>query len=284
MKTMDTAPKIKQILDLLPQYDAFIIDIWGVLSDGIQVEPGAIAMLQAMRAQNANICLLSNSPSRKHQIIAQLEGWGIARDLYDHVITSGEATYQMLKTKPDAFYESCADICFELGGSPEHSLVTPDLGIIVTNTPENANFAHIAWSGRDEDATDINAHTAVLEEILKYNLPLICSNPDLVVYIGETLYICPGTIAAQYEAIGGQVRYHGKPHKPVYDWAYDLLDQSDKSKILAIGDSLRTDVAGAVNFGVDVAFNLGGIHREEDISDMLAQASHQPTFIIKGLE
>ena len=102
-----------------------------------------------------------------------------------------------------------------------------------------------------------------LEACIAHRLPMLCANPDLVVLVGERMVTCAGTLAARYEAMGGDVFYHGKPHAPVYDRCLTLMGIADKRRILAVGDSLRTDVAGANAAGIDCALVTGGIHREE---------------------
>ena len=61
--------------------------------------------------------------------------------------------------------------------------------------------------------------------------------------------------------MGGRVRWHGKPHPSVYDSCLGLLGIADRSRILAIGDSLRTDIAGAAKAGIDSLLIAGGDSR-----------------------
>ncbi|HET8725881.1 MAG TPA: HAD hydrolase-like protein, partial [Alphaproteobacteria bacterium] len=93
--------------------------------------------------------------------------------------------------------------------------------------------------------------------------PMVCANPDLIVVVGDAMSICAGALAAHYETLGGRVAYHGKPYAPVYERCFALLGIGDRRRILAVGDSLRTDIAGANQAGIDSLLVTGGIHAEE---------------------
>jgi ribonucleotide monophosphatase NagD (HAD superfamily) len=92
---------------------------------------------------------------------------------------------------------------------------------------------------------------------------MVCANPDLVVMHGGRLALCAGALAKWYEEAGGRVRWHGKPFRSVYDTCLGLLGIADRARILAVGDSLRTDIAGAAGAGIDSLLIAGGIHAEE---------------------
>ena len=102
-----------------------------------------------------------------------------------------------------------------------------------------------------------------LRRSLARDLPMICANPDLVVMHGTKLVLCAGALAEWYENEGGKVRWHGKPYRSVYDSCLALLGITDRSRVLAVGDSLRTDIAGAAAAGLDSLFVIGGIHADE---------------------
>jgi HAD superfamily hydrolase (TIGR01459 family) len=109
----------------------------------------------------------------------------------------------------------------------------------------------------------VETYRTFLDEGLRRNLPMICANPDLIVMRGDDMEICAGALALDYEQKGGNVRWHGKPHPEVYRSCFDLLEGIAPSRIAAIGDSLRTDVAGAEASGISSIFIAGGIHGEE---------------------
>ncbi len=283
---------IKGVSDIINTYDHFILDIFGVVHDGIHPFPGTIEALEYLKNSGKQICLLSNSPRRAGGAAQQMKTMGIGRDLYDHIVTSGEATYHALKERPDAFHQNCGHDCWFIGtGLMFEMLDGLDLNIL--DGPEGASFILNAAPGADDGYE--KSLDAPLKAAIKMGLPMICSNPDLVVNIGDTQYLCAGTYAAAYEGKGGKVVYHGKPHAPVYERCHALLGRPEKSKVVAIGDSLHTDIAGANGFGIDSVFNLVGIHWEEvqldhapgeadlaKIEAMLEEQHHKPTYTMAG--
>ena len=97
---------------------------------------------------------------------------------------------------------------------------------------------------------------------------MICANPDVVVERGDKLVYCAGAIADPYAAAGGEVIYAGKPYRPIYEQALALAEAArggpvQRHRLLAIGDSVRTDLKGAAVFGIDCLFVTAGIHAEE---------------------
>ena len=104
--------------------------------------------------------------------------------------------------------------------------------------------------------------------MLARKLYMVCGNPDLVVERGDKLVYCAGAIADLYAELGGEVLYAGKPHRPIYDAALARIAAARgaaiaNARVLAIGDSIRTDLAGAAALGIDGVFITRGIHAEE---------------------
>jgi len=270
---------LRQITD---DYDHFILDIFGVLHDGIEPFTDTVATLRALKNKGKQICLLSNSPRLADGAAGQMKTMGIARDLYDHILTSGEATHYALKERPDAFHQSCGDQCWFIGNHIVAEVFT-GLEIDLLDTPKGASFILNSIPG-----TAPPQRAAFIEELktaLDKDMPMICSNPDLIVHIGDELYECAGTFAKIYADMGGTVVYHGKPHAPVYERCFELLGKPDKSRICAVGDSLHTDIAGANGFGIDGILNLAGIHREEITPEALERLNdqpHLPRYVVNG--
>jgi len=280
------------ISPLARHYDYFIIDIFGVIHDGIRPFPGTINCLKQLNDMGKEICLLSNSPKRAEGAAAQMKAMGISGKLFHHVVTSGEATYSALENRSDEFHQSCGRDCWFIGPRAMAAMLD-GLGLNLVDGPEKASFILNAIPGTEPSMVEILMRQ--METAKAHDLPMICANPDLVVNIGEKQYECAGTFARHYEEIGGRVLYHGKPHKPVYERCHELFGRPDKSRIIALGDSLHTDIAGANRFGIDSALNLVGIHSEEmhmdhdptqadeaKILKVLADQPHQPTHILTG--
>lgn len=280
-------PLISGLHDIAARYDCFILDIFGVIHDGIRPFEGTVRTLEALKEHGKDVCLLSNSPRRVAGATGQMQGMGIARDLYDHAVTSGEATYQALKHRDEALGDDCWFI-----GTAGVSEIIDGVGLNLVDGPEDASFILNSIPGTEASAVEVLKKQ--LQTAADKSLPMICANPDLVVNIGRTQHQCAGTFAAYYEEIGGRVVYHGKPHSPVYEMCYELLGRPDKARVCAVGDSFHTDIAGANSFGIDSAMNLVGIHYEEILSagridarkmhDMLASASTHPTYLLAGFD
>ncbi|MBP2233349.1 HAD superfamily hydrolase (TIGR01459 family) [Azospirillum agricola] len=290
MADIQQLPGIASVID---RYDGFILDLWGVLHDGERAYPGVPDCLDRMKAAGKTICLLSNAPRRTAGVIAKLDGMGLGRDRYHHVMTSGEAAYEALRDRDDPWHAALGRRLYHIG--PERDTdVFEGLGYSVAATPDEADF--VMNTGIVVFGETLADYQPQLDACRHANLPMICANPDLIVMVGPQMVICAGTLAARYEAMGGDVRQHGKPHAPVYDRCLKLMGLGDKSRILAVGDSLRTDVAGANAAGLDVALVTAGIHQEElggaawgeavdpvNLRAIADASGHVPTYAIPSL-
>jgi HAD superfamily hydrolase (TIGR01459 family) len=245
---------------LAPAYDGFILDLWGCLHDGFKPFPGVVDGLERLIAAGKRICILSNAPRRAAGVIQRMSEIGIRSGLYHHVMSSGEETWQHLAHRPDDFYRALGRACFHIGPRRDDGMLE-DVGLRPVTEIAAADFIlNTGPWGWEERATH---YEAVMQAARARNLPMICANPDLVVQHGGRVAICAGTLAQRYEALGGRVRWHGKPFAAVYETCFALLEIADRARILAVGDSLRTDIAGANGVGIDSLLVAGGIHAEE---------------------
>ncbi|HLI20196.1 MAG TPA: TIGR01459 family HAD-type hydrolase [Stellaceae bacterium] len=253
-------PVLPGIAGIIDRYDAVILDVWGVLHDGAKPFPGVLDALRRLRAVGKATLVLSNAPRRAEPVAKRIAEVGIARDLYDHIHTSGEETWQHLYRRDDAFHAALGRACYHIAPSRE-SDVLDGLDLERVDDIAAAEFIHNTgpW-GWDEN---VDGYEEMLQAARRRDLPMVCANPDLVVHHLGRRAICAGTIAQRYEAIGGKVRWHGKPYPGVYKQALDKLGIADPKRILGIGDSLRTDIAGANAAGIDAIVVAGGIHYEE---------------------
>ena len=283
----DNPPLINGVHEIAERYDAFILDIFGVIHDGIRPFPGTIKCLQAMKEMGKATCLLSNSPRRVSGAVSQMEMMGISSSLFDHAVTSGEATYQALTNRDEALGNDCWFI-----GTGVVSEIMDGLDLNLVDGPEDASFILNSIPGTETSAVEILKQQ--LQTAADKGLPMICANPDLVVNIGSAQHECAGTFAKYYEELGGHVIYHGKPYEPVYEMCYELLEKPEKSKLCAIGDSFHTDITGANRFGIDSVMNLVGIHWDEIVTNgdidprkmhaMLSAQSTHPTYMMSGFD
>jgi HAD superfamily hydrolase (TIGR01459 family) len=253
-------PLIGGIAALAPRYDGFILDLWGVVHDGVAPLPGALECLEALKATGKRIVLLSNAPRRSADVVERITGIGVPAAFYHHVMSSGEEVWQHLHRRDDPFYAALGRRCLHIG-SERDMLIREGLELDFVDTAEQAEFilntGPAGWEDRIED------YTPLLRRALARALPMVCANPDLVVMHGDRIALCAGALARWYEEAGGRVRWHGKPFRSVYDTCLELLGIQDRARILAVGDSLRTDIAGAAGAGLDSVLIAGGIHAEE---------------------
>ena len=251
---------ISGLRELAPRYDGFILDLWGVIHDGLAPLPGAIDCLQSLIDAGRRIVLLSNAPRRADDVVRRITAVGVPVGLYHDVMSSGEEAWQHLKRREDPFYAALGRRCLHIGSERDLE-IREGLGLDYVDAPADAQFVlntgPAGWDDRIED------YEPILREALAGGLPMVCANPDLVVQRGSTLHLCAGALAKWYEEAGGRVRWHGKPFRLVYDSCLVLLGIGERSRILAIGDSLRTDIAGAAGAGIDSLLIAGGIHADE---------------------
>ncbi|HEY0522333.1 MAG TPA: TIGR01459 family HAD-type hydrolase [Stellaceae bacterium] len=248
--------------DLADRYDGLILDLWGVLHDGVAPFPGAVDCLRHLSEAGKRIVLLSNAPRRADAVIERMTEIGIPPGLYHHVMSSGEDAWRHLQHPDgDPFYEALGPRCYQIR-SPRETGMLDGSRFVPADRVEEADFilntGPWAWEATVADYAD------VLNAARARDLPMICANPDLVVMHGGRTVMCAGALAQHYEEVlGGRVRWHGKPHPPIYETCFDLLGVADRRRILAVGDSLRTDITGANRVGIDGLLVAGGIHREE---------------------
>jgi HAD superfamily hydrolase (TIGR01459 family) len=239
-------------------YDAALCDVWGVVHNGIAAYPSAVAALVEYRKRGGRLVFITNAPRPSAPIVKMLDRMGVPREAYDAIVSSGDATRVMI-----APYRG--KVIHHVGPPTEDDALYEGLGVI-RGPAEEAEAVVVTDLDTDDDTPDMyNDRVSIW---LKRGLPLICANPDRVVEHGDKLIYCGGALADLYEARGGKVLMAGKPYRPIYDEAFRLAEAAaarklDKSRVVAIGDSVRTDAMGASQFGVDLLFITGSIHAGE---------------------
>ncbi|MBV9858490.1 MAG: TIGR01459 family HAD-type hydrolase [Alphaproteobacteria bacterium] len=255
-----TVRLFRGIGELAPRYDGFLLDLWGVVHDGVTPYPGALACMRGLMEAGKRVVLLSNAPRRSQDVARRIAAIGVPEELYHAVMSSGEEAWQHLCRRDEAFYAALGRHCLHIGSERDMEM-RDGLDLDFVEGPEGADFilntGPADWDDRLED------YQPLLRQARDCELPMICANPDLVVMHGGRPTLCAGALAQYYEELGGRVRWHGKPYVSVYESCLDLLGIADKSRILAVGDSLRTDIAGANGVGLDSLLIAGGIHAEE---------------------
>jgi HAD superfamily hydrolase (TIGR01459 family) len=280
---------LEGLREIAPDYDALILDLWGVLHDGTAPLPGVLEALTALKRAGKRLAVLSNAPRRAHLVERRMNQIGIARGLYDHVHSSGEETWRHLAERSDPFYAALGRRCYHIGPTRDDNMLQ---GIGLQRVAEVAAAEFILNTGPSGWDETVESFAPLLGAALARALPMVCANPDLVVIHQGRRAICAGAVAERYAAMGGEVRWHGKPHASVYATCFGLLGIADKRRILAVGDSLRTDVAGANGVGIDSVLVTGGIHAEEfglgageqpdleRLGRVIAAGGHRPQAVI----
>jgi HAD superfamily hydrolase (TIGR01459 family) len=251
-------PLIPHFADIAPDYDVLLCDVWGVVHNGVTAFPPACDALMRARAAGAVVVFITNSPRPSEQVARQLERMHVPRETYDAMVSSGDVTRGVIAGRRGQ------SLC-HIGPDRDNSIFT---GLNVQFAPlESADYA--VCSGLDDDDVETpENYRGRLETMLKRKLFMVCGNPDVVVERGDKLVYCAGAIADLYAAAGGSVLYAGKPYRPIYEQAVEVARavrgrEIAHARLLAIGDSVRTDLKGAAAFGIDCLFVTAGIHAEE---------------------
>lgn len=273
---------ISGLHEIADRYDAYLLDVFGVLHDGLKPFPDTINCLEQLKKNGKKTCLLSNQPRRAESAIRFNESVGILRSLYNEALTSGEGTWLAL----DAYK---GKRCWYIGTDFTDTLLEGH-DFTITKHPDDADFILNAVPGTE--SVEATALIEKLDRAAQKKLPMVCANPDLIVHIGDVKGKCAGSYAQYYETKGGPVAYYGKPHRPIYDMAWQMLGQPDKSRMIMIGDSLHTDIQGANGFGIHSILNLSGIHGEEmgikpsidKVKRVIDSQPHRPDYVLYGFE
>src|SRR6201994_3023372 len=282
MTTLRFAEKLR---DLVDNVDVLLSDIWGVVHNGLVAFPEACEALHSFRSRGGTVILITNAPRPAHSVQEQLRKLGVADDGYDAIVSSGDLTRHYVAHHPGqkAF----------LMGSERHDTIHHGLDLTLSPLVE---ADYILCAGLFDDETETaEDYRPMMLQARQRGLILICANPDIVVERGDRLIYCAGAIAELYRDLGGEVIFYGKPHRPIYERAIALAAERRGSatpldRVLAIGDSVRTDLAGAHVFGTDCLFVTRGIHSEEfEGADQLAPAPvtelvcHPPRALMREL-
>ena len=253
------APFIERFEPLARDYDVLLCDVWGVIHNGLAAFPAACDALVSFRKRGGTAILITNAPRSGEAVARILDRLAVPRDAYDAIMSSGDVTRGIVASR-------LPQTVFHLGPQRDLSIFT---GLDVKfASRESADY--VVCSGLFDDTTETpESYRDMLGAMRSRALFMVCANPDIVVERGDTLVYCAGALADAYAVLGGDVLYCGKPHAPIYDAALAkaaALRGSaalERERVLAIGDSVRTDLKGAAAFGLDYMFVTSGIHAEQ---------------------
>ena len=245
---------------LAEEYDGFIVDLWGVVHDGISPYDGAVDSLQRLHAAGKRVVLLSNAPRRASLVMQGLRAMGVPDDCYDAVLTSGEATRTALLDRTDPWVARLGRRVLHLGPDKDRNLLE-GLDLDLAPDPGSADFILNTGPNDDDGESGPEPYLPLLRHGAGLGLPMLCANPDLEIIRGGVRIICAGLLARFYAQYGGDLRAIGKPHPEVYASVFPMLGVTP-ARVLAVGDALATDIAGAKAAGIASCWVLGGIHAE----------------------
>jgi HAD superfamily hydrolase (TIGR01459 family) len=286
---------ITALAEISSEYQALFVDLWGCVHDGVRAYPEAVAALQAYRAGGGTVVLVTNSPKPRAGVAVQLDAFGVPRDAWDVIASSGDSAraamfrgvvgqkvYFMGEWERDEeFFE------------PIHVIDNP---VDIVRVPL-AEAEGIVCCGPFDPFADPAVNRADFLYAKQKRLKLLCANPDIVVDRGEHREWCAGALARLYTEMGGESLYFGKPHPPIYDLARRRLSGLGRSvpdsRILAIGDGLHTDIQGALGEDIDSLYITGGLARDitrttaqpdaDALNAYISKEMIEPTFAIGQL-
>ena len=275
---MTTLHFIESLRELVDGVDVVLSDIWGVVHNGLESFPEACEALRNCRLKGSTVIMITNSPLLPDSVQQQLRHLGVPDDTYDAIATSGDLTRLYVADHPGRRI-------FWIGPD-RHDLIYHGLNAPLAPL-EEADYI-ICTGPYDDETESAEDYRGMMSKARERELALVCANPDIVVERGDRLIYCAGAIAELYRELGGEVIFYGKPYPPIYERAMALAGERqghpqghpiDRKRVLAIGDSVRTDLAGARGFGVDCLFVTRGIHSEQfEGLDQLDPASVRELF------
>jgi HAD superfamily hydrolase (TIGR01459 family) len=285
--SISSPPFTTHFSTLAPAYDVVLCDVWGVVHNSVVAFGDACTALTRFRRQGGTVVLITNAPRPAEVVMELLDGLDVPRAAYDAIVSSGDVTRAVIAARA--------------GQSPFHVGPARDVPIFDGLAPlaplESADY--VVCSGLFDDTTETpQDYVTLIAAMRERGLTMVCANPDIVVERGDKLVYCAGAIADLYAAAGGDVVYAGKPFRPIYEQALAVARavrgrETAPARLLAIGDSIHTDLKGAAAFGIDFLFVTAGIHAEElggrdrpdaaALSDIFAAAGLVPKSVTQRL-
>ena len=265
--------ELNHLADIFEKYDTFIVDLWGVMHNGVALNPNAIEAVAQLKKHAKKIVFLSNAPRPSSNVINFLLKMKMDKRLLENVMTSGEAAMHAINQK------KFGKTFYHLGPVRDSSIFEK----VKDNKTDLKSCDFILCTGLfDEYENDLNYYKKILLDHVSKKL--ICTNPDLIVHRGSIEELCAGSVAKVFEDLGGKVIYFGKPYKEIYNLCFE-----PNEKVLAIGDNLRTDIKGANNLNIDSIFITEGVHRKEfnnffELNKLLGKYSVKANFFQKELK
>jgi HAD superfamily hydrolase (TIGR01459 family) len=250
--------KLDAASELSRRHPVWLCDVWGVVHNGAAAIAEACDALIRHRRNGGVVVLLTNAPRRWPRVVALFERFGVPPGIYDRVVSSGDVTRHLIEMR-------AGQSVYHLGPDRDNDLT---VGLPVSFTSFAAAETVLCTGLKDDHVESVADYEPMLAAMRQRRMTMICANPDRVVHVGERLFPCAGLLAERYAEIGGEVEMAGKPYPPIYraalGQAREVLGRDfTADEVLAIGDSLATDMAGAARNWIPALFIRQGIHRDE---------------------
>lgn len=283
---------VSSLAEISAPYDALFVDLWGCVHDGVKALPDAVSALQEYRKTGGKVVLVTNSPRPRASVEIQLDGFGVPRDAWDTIATSGDSARSAM------FRGVVGEKVYFMGTEEEKAAFLRPIGVVkhavnIQSVPLEEAEGIVCCGAADSLADpEVNRPTFLVAKTR--GLKLLCANPDIVVDRGHRREWCAGALAKLYTEMGGESLYFGKPHPAIYDLARRRLAELDSGiaddQILAIGDGIHTDIQGAIGEDIDSLFITGGLASAETgtedqpkpdlLKEYLGKSGFQPPYSI----
>jgi len=268
----------KDISEISSRYNIFLIDLYGVIHDGINPFEDAIDAVNYLKDKEKRVIFFSNSPRPKDLVRKKL--LSMSEKLQDfEIVTSGEFFAYILQHTERYNFTFLKNAAFVLSNDMNHPLLGTQY-LRITDDMEAASYILIIAA--TENKLNISMFDVLMKKAIALGLPCLCPNPDLIATNGENIVYAAGSFALRYKELGGVVHYIGKPEVSFYNFA--LKDCNEvKQNIIAIGDNINTDIKGAINFDIDSVLISNGIHKNVNLNELIGNSGITPTYIMKNL-
>jgi len=287
MKNLPLAiPGLRAIVE---RFDHVLLDQWGTLHEGRAIFPQAYECVARLREAGKRVLVLSNSGKRAHDNELRLAALGLPPDAHDGVLSSGEVAWNGLRGQEREPFIGLGHAVFLITRGDDRSIVN-GLDLSIVRDIQHADF--ILLGGLDDAVSEPEHWRECLTAAATHRLPMLCANPDLVMFSARGLVPAPGALAAFYQSLGGMVKFVGKPHPPIFAAALEKLGNPAPERVLVVGDSLEHDIAGGRAAKMQTAFVRSGVHRDaltkaadpaHAIRTLAGSESRTPDWIIEYL-
>ena len=277
---MSSAANPASLAEIVRRHELFFVDQFGVLHDGTTAYPGAIDALGRIMAAGKTVVLLSNSGKRAAANIKRLNRLGFTPDLFSAFVSSGEVAWHLLRRDLDSGTMTTGARCLLLARDDDRSAIE---GLGFSETATGADADVILLSGSQGDRMAMDEYRAILEPAARRGVPCLCTNPDKIMLTPTGPHFGAGAIADAYEAMGGAVRWIGKPYPEMYHYALEVVQAEPTPAVCCIGDSVEHDIAGGAGIGLSTALVRSGILAEmtdHALDGLLRQHAVRPDYII----